>query len=120
MPMSASCLRHRIVFLAALAGLFCAGEAQAQRIERMRPWETARPWAAISIVDIGSATPNERPRHALRLRFDSATHAMRSLGIDAQDCSSLLRSTTRMRAEEPGATERLEVSVSFALSCRFF
>jgi hypothetical protein len=54
------------------------------------------------------------------VRFDAAARAMRGLGVDADDCSSLVRSSTRIRADDLGGTERLTVSVSFALSCSFF
>jgi hypothetical protein len=91
----------------------------AQRGQAAGRW-SAVPAAPIAIVDVGSGGPSQRPRHALRMRFEGATRAMRSLGVEAEDCSSLLRSSTRMQASQPGGPERLRVSVSFAVNCRFF
>ena len=122
---------HRLACLAA-AGWIAAPAAFAQSalhdplraVEAMQRADAVRRWepppAAFSIVDLGATAPNQRPRPALRMRFDSATRAMRSLGVQADDCSSLIRSSTRMRADQPGANERLQLSVSFAVSCRFF
>ena len=118
MPTAAVCRRTRSVVLVAVAWV-SAGPAAAQSVEKVRQWEVARA-IPVSIIDLGAAAPNQRSRHALRMRFDSATHAMRTLGVAAQDCSSLVRTSTRLRADEPGGSERLQVSISFAVSCRFF
>lgn len=75
---------------------------------------------AVSLVDLGEPAPGQRQRFALRMRFDAATRAMRSWGVEADGCNSLVRSHTRMQADQPGGSERLQVSVSFAVSCRFF
>lgn len=89
-----------------------------QRADHARRWESTPP--SISLVDLGATGPTQRPRLALRVRLDSAVRTMRSLGVEAEDCSSLVRSHTRTRSEEPGGSDRLQVSVSFAVSCRFF
>ena len=102
---------------AALASALGAMAQEAPRDLERFPEAAARPF---SIIDLGAASPNQRPRLALRMRFDSATRAMRDFGIAADDCSSLVRSHTSMTASDPGGSERLTVSVSFALSCRFF
>jgi hypothetical protein len=54
------------------------------------------------------------------MRFDSATRAMRSFGVDAEDCTSLLRSHTSSWRPDPLGGDRLKVSVSVAVSCKFF
>ena len=54
------------------------------------------------------------------MRFDAATRAVRSLGVEAEDCSSLLRSSSRSRATTPGGAERRSLGLSIAVNCRFF
>ena len=117
---------------AVLWGCVAAACAQDAMLDRLRPADVMRragdarndmelkSGSRFSIVDMSSGAPNERPRHALRMRFDSATRAMREWGIEAEDCSSLVRSNTRMRSSEVGGSERLQLSVSVALNCRFF
>jgi hypothetical protein len=70
------------------------------------------------LIEFGTDGKSARPR--LRMRFDAATRAVRSLGVDAESCSSLLRSSSRSRATAPGGEERRSLAVSFAVSCRFF
>ena len=76
--------------------------------------------AGFALVEITSAGPNQRPRRALRMRFDSATRAMRSLGVEAEDCSSLIRSTGGSRGANGAGGDRPRIGLSVALSCRFF
>lgn len=76
--------------------------------------------AGFGLVEITSAGPNQRPRRALRMRFDSATRAMRSLGVEAEDCSSLIRSTSASRSANGASGDRPRIGLSVALSCRFF
>lgn len=75
---------------------------------------------AVSLVEFSVDGPNQRPRRGLRMRFDAATRAVRSLGVEAEDCTSLLRSSSRSRAVAPGGIERKSLGVSFAVNCRFF
>ena len=78
------------------------------------------PISGFSIVELAPTGPNQRPRRALRMRMDSATRAFRSMGVDAEDCSSLLRSSFRSRSVDALGEQRANVGVSVALSCRFF
>ncbi|HEV7913636.1 MAG TPA: hypothetical protein VGP22_07705 [Albitalea sp.] len=76
--------------------------------------------SGFSLVELAPAGPNQRPRRALRMRFDSATRAMRSFGLEAEDCTSLLRSNTSTYRPDPAGGDRLRVSVSVAVNCKFF
>lgn len=76
--------------------------------------------SGFSLVELAPTGPNQRPRRALRMRFDSATRAMRSLGVEAEDCTSLLRSHTSTYRPDPLGGDRIRVEVSVALNCRFF
>src|SRR5437764_5736760 len=58
---------------AALASALGAMAQEAPRDLQRFPEAAARPF---SIIDLGAASPNQRPRLALRMRFDSATRAM--------------------------------------------
>jgi len=102
-------LRHDVHHFAALA--------QARTPDRFADLHAG---SRFSLVELPAAGPSQRPRRALRMRFDGATRAMRSLGVQAEGCTSLLRSSTSLRSAQPGGEERLRVSVSVALSCRFF
>jgi hypothetical protein len=73
---------------------------------------------APGFIEFGRHGSSLRPR--LRFRFDAATRAVRSLGVEAEDCSSLLRSSSRSRASTPGGGERRSLGLSIAVSCRFF
>jgi hypothetical protein len=73
---------------------------------------------APGLIEFGREGHSLRPR--LRMRFDAATRAVRSLGVEAEDCSSLLRSSSRSRATAPGGAERRSLGLSIAVSCRFF
>ena len=73
---------------------------------------------AAGLIDFGRHGNSLRPR--LRFRFDAATRAVRSLGVEAEDCSSLLRSSSRSRVTTPGGGERRSLGLSIAVSCRFF
>ena|SRR5687767_14756246 len=85
----------------------------------LRP-ETALRFAApaAGLIEFGRHGNSLRPR--LRFRFDAATRAVRSLGVEAADCSSLLRSSSRSRASTPDGGERRSLGLSIAVSCRFF
>jgi hypothetical protein len=107
----------RIAFAAAL--LAVAGSAAAQEAPSRR-WSDLAAGSGIGLVEIAPSSPGQRPRRALRMRFDSATRAMRSFGVDAEDCTSLLRSHTSSWRPDPLGGDRLKVSVSVAVSCKFF
>ena len=70
------------------------------------------------LIEFGREGGSLRPR--LRMRFDAATRAVRSLGVEAEDCSSLLRSSSRSRATAPGGAERRSLGLTIAVNCRFF
>ncbi|WP_280150589.1 hypothetical protein [Piscinibacter sp. XHJ-5] len=113
-------MQYALVRLAfTLALLSGAGAAVAQD-SALRRWSHPAPESGIGLVEIAPALPGERPRRALRMPFESATRAMRGLGVDAEDCTSLLRSNTSTYRPDPAGSERLKVSVSLAMSCRFF
>lgn len=109
--------------------LLCSGLAGAQEAgpsdllvdEAPARSETAwrlGPAPSAGFIEFGTDGRSPRPR--LRMRFDAATRAMRSLGVDAESCSSLLRSSSRSRASTPGGIERRSLNVSVAVNCRFF
>ena len=68
--------------------------------------------SSFASIDMGMG-PDMKPRRSLRIRFDSATRAMRSFGVDAQECATVVRSI-----RPAGEVGRLGVSVG--LNCRFF
>lgn len=69
----------------------------------------------LDLVEVRSGN-GQRPRASLRLRADGATKAMRSLGVDAEDCRTVLRSNTH----RGGPTESRRLGLTVALNCRFF
>lgn len=71
---------------------------------------------SIASLDV-SVGPDRRPRRSLRFRFESATRAMRTLGVEADDCTTVLRSSNRGSGAR-GDPRRLDLTV--ALNCRFF
>ena len=78
------------------------------------------PISGLSIVELSPAGPNQRPKRALRMRMDSATRALRGFGVDAEDCSSLLRTNFRSHSVDALGGQPANVGVSLALNCRFF
>ena len=85
-----------------------------------RGWRGFGSIGGLQLVEMGPSVPGQRPRRALRMRFDSATRAMRSMGVDAQDCTSLIRSNTGTYRADPAGAERIKLNVSLALNCKFF
>jgi len=77
--------------------------------------------SALDFIDISTTGAGHRPRGALRFRFDSATRALRGFGVEAEDCRTLLRTTSNRVANAGGGSDsgrRLGVTVS--LNCSFF
>ena len=70
---------------------------------------------ALDFIDFKSGN-GQRPRASLRLRADGATKAMRSLGVDAEDCRTVVRSNTH----RSGPSESRRLGLTVALNCRFF
>jgi hypothetical protein len=68
--------------------------------------------SGFELVEIAPAGPHQRARRGLRFRWDGATDAVRSLGIQASDCAPMLRTTGSVR-------DSGRLGLSFALGCRF-
>jgi hypothetical protein len=112
-----------LLAVSGMAGAQEAGRDESSSGDMLRRSERALQWgggAGFGLVEIAPAGPNQRPRRALRMRFDSATRAMRSLGVEAEDCSSLIRSTSASRGANGVSGDRPRIGLSVALSCRFF
>jgi len=75
----------------------------------------------LDFIDL-SAAPGQRPRGALRFRFEGATRALRDMGMDADDCRTLFRTNSR-RVSQPGSAAsdgRISLGVTVSLNCSFF
>ncbi|HEX6705924.1 MAG TPA: hypothetical protein VF169_14265 [Albitalea sp.] len=122
---------------AAVAVWGCFGLAQAQEaVQEVTPaldlaspdnidaptrgWSGFGSIGGLQLVEVSPGLPGQRPRRALRMRFDSATRAMRTLGLDAQDCTSLVRSNSGTYRPDPASGDRLKLNLSLALNCKFF
>ncbi|HJW10210.1 MAG TPA: hypothetical protein VJ598_00400 [Albitalea sp.] len=90
----------------------CAGEVR-----------TTLQFGALQLVEIAPAMSGQRPHRALRIRFDGATRAIRSLGLDATDCGSVLRSSSGARRFTDvgiaSGASRPTPTMFVGLSCRF-
>ncbi len=76
----------------------------------------------LDFIDL-SAAPGQRPRGALRFRFEGATKALRGFGMDADECRTLLRTTSRRATQTNGgvATDGgIRLGVTVSLNCSFF
>jgi hypothetical protein len=104
------------LFAAAARSQEIGFDARAAGASEERAFAVAPAWGLgfVASLDL-SAGPDHRPRRSLRFRFESATRAMRHLGVDADDCTTVLRSSNR----SPGG-ERARLGLSIALNCRFF
>lgn len=71
-------------------------------------------WRSLASIDLGAMGIGGR-HGALRFRFDSATQAMRHMGVAADGCATLLRSNRRA-----GPDGSSHPGLSVALNCRFF
>ena len=116
-PVSLPAARHAgvVAVLLLLSGAACAQEALPAELPDSN-LRFAAPGPGL--IEFGREGSSLRPR--LRMRFDAATRAVRSLGVEAEDCSSLLRSSSRSRAVAPGGAERRSLGLSIAVNCRFF
>lgn len=74
-------------------------------------------------IDLSGA-PGQRPRGALRFRFEGATKALRGFGVDADDCRTLLRTTSRRATQANGVSGTsdggIRLGVTVSLNCSFF
>ncbi len=77
---------------------------------------------ALDFIDLSSPGPGLRPRGALRFRFESATRALRGFGVEADDCRTLLRSTSSRGAQTPGGgyDGGVRLGLAVTLNCSFF
>lgn len=104
------------LFAAAARSQEVAMEAHAAGTAEQRAFAVAPAWGLGSVASLDlSVGPDRRPRRSLRFRFESATRAMRNLGVEADDCTTVLRSSSRSRSGE-----RPRMGLSVALNCRFF
>ena len=97
------------------------GSDSAERTSRRSIASLLQSPGALDFIDLSAASPGGRPRGALRFRFESATRALRGFGVDADECRTLLRTTSNRVAQSAGGSEgstRLGVVVS--LNCSFF
>jgi hypothetical protein len=75
---------------------------------------------ALDFIDLSSAGPGQRPRGALRFRFESATRALRGFGVDADECRTLLRSTSSRAVQANGISDGPRLGLSVTVNCSFF
>jgi len=77
---------------------------------------------SVELVRMPSTGFTRGPR-ALRIRLEGTTEAVRSLGVDATDCATYLRSTNGARRTLgtglPGSESRGRAGLSLALNCSF-
>lgn len=112
--------RHAGLWVASLAMPLAAIAQEAVELPSYSAEQGANGWArpsvgALDFIDFKGGN-GQRPRASLRLRADGATKAMRSLGVDAEDCRTVVRSNTHRGG--PSDSRRLGLSVS--LNCQFF
>ena len=75
----------------------------------------------LDFIDLSSPGPGQRPRGALRFRFESATRALRGFGVEADECRTLFRSTSSRGAQTPGGGyDGVRIGVTVTLNCSFF
>ncbi|MBW8829168.1 MAG: hypothetical protein JF606_07015 [Burkholderiales bacterium] len=75
---------------------------------------------ALDFIDLSSTAPGQRPRGSLRFRFESATRALRGFGVEADECRTLLRSTSNRSVQANGNSEGIRLGLSVTLNCSFF
>ena len=77
---------------------------------------------SVELVRMPSTGFTRGPR-ALRIRFEGTTEAVRSLGVDATDCATYLRTTSGARRTPgtglPGGEIRGRPGLWLALNCSF-
>lgn len=75
---------------------------------------------AFDFIDVSSAGIGQRPRGSLRFRFESATRALRGVGVEADDCRTLVRSTSSRAVQANGISDGVRLGLSITVHCRFF
>jgi hypothetical protein len=81
-----------------------------------------RTFKVITLPPDNAALPigRQRQHHALDIATDAPRSALRSLGMDASDCSVRLRLPSRLTpATGPSASARLDIRAQAGLACRF-
>jgi len=104
--------------------LQCSAYAQVpeEALERgsRRNFGTMLRSGTFDFIDLSSAAPGQRPRGSLRFRFESATRALRGFGVDADECRTLLRSTSNRSVQANGISDGVRLGLSVTLNCSFF
>jgi hypothetical protein len=111
-PQIVSSFRVPAVHASALALCLASSAADAQE----RVPDAVVNLGSIATLDV-TMGPDRRPHRSLRFRFDSATRAMRNMGVEAESCATVLRSS-RVAGAPGAAPSGLRITV--ALNCRFF
>lgn len=75
---------------------------------------------ALDFIDVSAAGAGGRPRGALRFRFESAARALRGFGVEADECRTLVRTTSRRASPVAGSSDSPRLGVVVSLSCSFF
>lgn len=75
---------------------------------------------AFDFIDVSSAGIGQRPRGSVRFRFESATRALRGVGVAAEECRTLLRSTSSRGVQANGMSDGVRLGLSVTVHCRFF
>jgi len=113
---------------AAACMLFVGGQAMAQvqgangLSERAQRSMSMQMPQGLDFIDL-SAAPGQRPRGALRFRFEGATKALRGFGMDADECRTLVRTTSRRATQTNGGITSdggIRLGVTVSLNCSFF
>ena len=84
------------------------------RLDERPPW--------VSIVTLPpepTLGPPGRSHHALSLRSEGSTRALRSMGFDVIDCTTRLRFPSRFRLRSVNAEGGFEAAAQLSWQCRF-
>lgn len=104
--------------------LQCSAFAQVQEgaSERgsRRNFATLLRSGTLDFIDLSSTGPGQRPRGSLRFRFESATRALRGFGVEADECRTLLRSTSSRSVQANGISDGVRLGLSLTVNCSFF
>jgi len=108
--------------------LFVGGPAMAQMqginglSERAQRSMSMQMPQGLDFIDL-SAAPGQRPRGALRFRFEGATKALRGFGMDADECRTLVRTNSHRASQGPSGSSSdggIRLGVTVSLNCSFF
>lgn len=75
---------------------------------------------ALDFIDLSTVSAGGRPRGALRFRFESAARALRGFGVEADECRTLVRTTSRRASQVAGSSDSTRLGVMVSLNCSFF